>query len=282
MEAFMSLNIIDIIEKQLDAERKNRERSSHYPSDILSCRRQLYYKFKQTQQSNPITPGQLLKISCGNSLHDMLHRILKDSGLEIEAEVEFKKYIPGLNYPISGRIDNVFNDGEIKAGIEIKTSFGRGIKQIQDEKKPKIEHVAQVCCYLYFTDISRFYLVYVGRDNAYRCQFILEKQDNRIVIKTSSSESDLPYLYGEDSLSLTESGIIQKLFNVEQSVASQSIPKRDFIAAIKDGEIKDKFQKDNKEYKTKWNCQYCCWESSCWKDIVDKSKGKCFYGEEEV
>jgi hypothetical protein len=54
----------------------------------------------------------------------------------------------------------------------------------------------------------------------------------------------------------------------------------DYTAAIKDGEIRDKFQRNNVEYKTDWQCNYCDWRRKCWADKLES--GKMWHGDMEV
>ena len=39
--------------------------------------------------------------------------------------------------------------------------------------------------------------------------------------------------------------------------------------AIKDGEIKKQYQRDNIIYKSDWQCMYCGHRSLCWRDKLD-------------
>lgn len=124
------MNLIDKIDNYL-IQKEYHKRESYYPSEVNKCIRQLYYRWTEQKESNPITAGAIWKMRIGDSIHDMIHDYLKNSGLEIVPEVSFKKDI-GLKYPLSGRIDDLFidEDGEL-AGIEAKTSYGQGIINIQ-------------------------------------------------------------------------------------------------------------------------------------------------------
>lgn len=101
------------------------------------------------------------------------------------------------------------------------------------------------------SEIKRFYLIYFGRDNAYRTQFIVN-QYNKL-------EHDF-------------NNLIQRFYNLEDYVSRNILPDREFKVAIKNGEIKDKFQKDKIEYKSEWQCKYCSYKDHCWKDEIEKYK----------
>jgi hypothetical protein len=69
----------------------------------------------------------------------------------------------------------------------------------------------------------------------------------------------------------------------EATIGGEFPPDREFKAAIKDGEVKDKFQRDRVEYKGDWQCNYCDWKDECWSHHINASKsGRMFYGDEEV
>ena len=239
------MNLIDQIDNYL-IKKEYHKREAYYPSEVNKCIRQLYYKWTETKESNPITSGALWKMRIGNAIHDMIHEYLLASGMEIVPEVSFKKNI-GLKYPISGRIDDLFidKDGEL-AGIEAKTSYGRGIVEIQKSNKPKQDDLNRVIVYMACNlEIKRFYIIYFGRDNAYRTQFIIERYDKL--------EDDFNKL-------------IQRFDDLEEALKCKVIPFREFKVAIKNGEIKDKFQKDKIEYKSDWQCRYCQFMNYCWEN----------------
>lgn len=247
------MNLIDRMDKYL-LNRERRGRENHYPSDANSCTRQLYYKWKQAPESNPCEAGMLYKMEMGNSIHTLVHHFLKESGLDIKEEVAFKVDIPGLKQKISGRIDNVFIDENGKdSGIEIKTTFGRGVAEIARSRSPKLDHLTQVLIYLHCTHIDKFYLVYIGRDNAYRCQFVLEKKGDKI------------YQDGKE-IPLSFENVIDKFKRIETALESTEVPAKEYRAIIKNNEIKDKVQCKGVITKSDWQCLYCNYRNECWKE----------------
>lgn len=261
------MNLINEIDNFLLSE-ENRKRTSHYPSDIMACSRQLYLKWIEIPKSNPMNAGAIWKMKIGTAIHEQIHIWLKGAGFDIADEMKFQKRFANMKYPLSGAIDNVFLKNGIFYGVEIKTSYGAGIKQIQINETPKPEHLAQVICYLELVpEIKKFFLLYVGRDNGYRTQFIVEKADRTEKIKIIPASGNVytqEYNFRQDYLN--------KLINLEVAVDRGEIPARSFIVAIKNGEIKDKFQLDKQEYKTDWQCSYCQWRDDCWQEIIDKYK----------
>lgn len=239
------MNLINQIDEYLT--RKNdRERTSYYPSEVSKCTRQLYYKWTKCQISNEIEAGGYWKMEMGAKIHDLISNFLEDAGLEIAPEISFQKDV-GLNYPISGRIDNLFIDEDDKlAGIEVKTSYGAGIKRLQSAAQPRSEDLMQVIMYMGCNpEIDRFYLLYIGRDNAYRTQFVVDKNTNT------------PWTFDE---------LLNRFKELEDCVLTMRIPQREFEVVFKDNEIKSKYQKNNVTYKSDWQCMYCQYRDYCWED----------------
>lgn len=239
--------IIELIEKGLQKEydERTRSRTSHYPSDISACKRQLYYKWVEEPISNPITSGGLLKMRMGTATHDIIPGLLELAGLESVSEITTRLTPPTLQYPISGRIDNLFivpNTGGLGV-IEVKTSYGAGVKALQKTGKPREGDENQVLTYLYLEpSIEIGILLYIGRDNGYRTEFIIKRDDGKI-----------------------HNIIINKLRDLETKVKNRMIPDREYQVAIKNGEIVRKYQKDKVVHKSDWQCTYCGYVDTCWK-----------------
>jgi hypothetical protein len=256
------MNLIDKIDSYL-IERERKKRVSHYPSDASKCLRQLYYKWTDEKESNPIEAGGYWKMSMGNKIHDLINEFLENAGLEIVNEISVKKEIEGLKYPISGRIDNIFIDEDsTMSGIEIKSTYGAGVRAIKN-KGLKESDIFQVLIYMSLSEIKRFYVLYIGRDDGYRVQFVIDIRN------------DLFCVDGKPII-ITFKDIVFRLKLLELAIERREIPDREFKAAIKNGEIKDKFQKDKVIYKTDWQCSYCSYKNKCWKDDLEKYSSKLF------
>lgn len=189
-------DIYDVIEERW--EKKDKERTSHYPSTIMSCMRQQYWIWKKEPPTNPIEPIAKLKMQIGNVWEDFIIEMLKEK-YDMETQIAFKKDV-GLKYPISGRIDGLI-DGK---GLEIKSTFGRAISYIKS-KGIRAEHMAQVCCYLYCTDIDPIVILYFARDSGYMKEF---------------------YCYKENLKELWEE-ILERLRRLEKSL-DEGLPDREF------------------------------------------------------
>lgn len=268
------INIIDSLEKML-FRGEYRKRESHYASDVSACRRQLFYKWREGDglapvRSNPPDASALIKMEIGNKLHDMIQDIFTsdDSPLvsHFEAEVKGEYKHPDLVYPIRARADGVFiDDDKMRCGAEIKTSYGRGIAEIARTRTPKPEHVDQCIITQGVLDLDRMYLVYLGRDNSYRCQFVFEYTGDEYVGSFVWEDGNVSEVYRHNK---TWHDLIEQLVSVEAYLKSGKEPPRDFIVAIKNGEIRDSFQHQKRMYKSDWQCSYCSWRDHCWADIV--------------
>jgi hypothetical protein len=230
--------------------RESRERRGHYASDIASCMRQLYYKWTNTPESNPINPGGYWKMSMGEKIHDLVHEFLLDAGYDIINEVSGSYTHEKLALPIHYRVDNLFIDKDgMLAGLEVKTTYGAGMKMLGS--LPKSDHLAQVAVYMHVADIRRFYVLYIARDNGSRRQFLLERQIKGITVNGVLVEDPVIRAFN-------------RLITLEQHVEARKEPEREFRVAIKNGVIRDKFQKDKVIYRSDWQCMYCRWRDYCW------------------
>ena len=245
------MNLINDIDKHL-LEHEGKPKLHHYPSDAGKCTLQLWNNWHGVAVTDPIELTALWKMAMGNAIHDKIANILTKIHEELHScEVKMRADI-GLEYGLSGRMDDVLQTPEGKLGIEIKTSFGRGIVEIAKTQSPKPEHLGQIALYLKYTDIDRFKLLYIGRDNAYRTEFDFKKGDLDVT----------PYL---EQFAIAE---------------KEEKPKRELKATIVNGEFKTKFQSKKVDYKGDWQCAYCKYRTGCWKDVLAK-KGK-YIGEELI
>jgi hypothetical protein len=260
------MNLINEIDNYLierDIKRR-KTRESHYPSDINTCLRQLYYKWINEPVSDPIKPGALLKMSMGNKIHDLIYEYLEAANIEIINEISNKKSIEGLVHPISYRIDNIFIDPETNemAIIEVKTSYGIGIRNVKKLNRPREGDLKQICLYMFLENIKKGYLLYIATDDGYRTQFIINYDGRYFFCNFAGTK-------------IIADNILDKFKALEKYNNPNRItiyPPRDYKVAIKNGEIKKKFQKDKVEYKSDWQCLYCQWCTLCWKDYIKKYK----------
>jgi len=254
------MNLINKIDKWL-LEGEGRKRERHYPSDVTKCTRQLFYKWTSTKPSNPIEAGAMWKMRAGDALHEMIMEFIDHMGYEIIQETAGRQKYRILQYEISYRMDGIFIDpsNDDICGLEIKTSFGRGIKEIQKKQEPKQSDIAQVIMYMELEHFDRFYLFYFGRDNAYRTQFEFIRKADGIYYNNKKSV-------------ITFDQLLDKLNLIEYYVDNNKLPEREFKVAIKNGEIKDKFQKNNIMYSSPWQCRYCSYANHCWKEDLETYK----------
>jgi hypothetical protein len=250
------MNLINRIDNYLVKSRKEYKRERHYPSDISACVRQLFYKWKNEKPTNPIDATGYWKMGMGNKIHDLVNEFLDSEGMEIINEIANRKKLDFLKHEISYRIDNLFidEDGELSI-IEIKTTYGNGVKWIKDSGMPKESDLMQVMCYMYLEKIPRAYLLYVGRDNAYRCQFKIDIRGDRLCANGRG-------------VHIKFRDIFNKLILLERHLEDNSIPDRCYRAVVKNGDIKDKIQYKKEIYKTDWQCSYCQWKDTCWEECM--------------
>lgn len=269
------MNIINSFDDFL-LQSETREKRTHNPSDLTACLRQLYYKWNGVEKSNPPTAGNIIKMQFGNLAEELLvpwldNEVHKGHIQGYEQQVEVWSNEPDLEIQLHGYQDFVLTrpDG-VKVGLECKSSFGQGIKYIQSTGKPKPEHLVQCYAYMKYGEPKEYWLFYIGRDNGYRTCFYLRYNNGAMSCDGEPVDIDWDYYIGRMQLS-------------ESTIDGEFPPGREFKAAIKDGEVRAKFQRNNKEYKSDWQCNYCDWRDKCWQPLIDNSKnGTMYYGEEVV
>lgn len=236
--------------------RESRERRGHYASDIAACLRQLYYKWKAIPETNPIEPAGYWKMSMGEKIHTLVHEFLVEAGYDIINEVAGTYTHEKLSLPIHYRVDNLFidQDGAL-AGLEVKTTYGAGMKMLGAQPKP--EHLAQVAVYMHVAQIKRFYILYIARDSGWRKQYLLEQKEQGLTINGLLVANPCETAF-------------HRLAILEQHIKTDSEPDREFRAAIKNGLIKTKYQKEKVIYKSDWQCLYCRWRELCWQEEIKK------------
>ena len=269
------MNIINSFDDYLLAG-ENYKKRTHNPSDLTSCLRQLYYKWNAVEKSNPPTAGNIIKMRFGNLAEELLVGWL-DSEVESGAiksydqQVEVWSHEEDLEIQLHGYQDFILTrKDDTIVGVECKSSFGRGIVEIQRTGKPKPDHLVQCYCYMKYGEAKEYWLFYIGRDNGYRTSFHLTYKDD--VMYVDGTEYPVDWTRYMKRMQLSEA-----------TIGGEIAPEREFKAAIKDGEIKAKYQRNNVEYKSDWQCIYCDWKDHCYKPLIEESKsGKMFFGEDEV
>jgi hypothetical protein len=69
----------------------------------------------------------------------------------------------------------------------------------------------------------------------------------------------------------------------ESTIGGELPPEREFKAAIKEGNPKYRYQRNNVTYSSDYQCMYCDWLNHCWKPLIEDSKnGTMYYGDEVV
>ena len=251
--------------------RENWDQKSHHPSGATACRRQMYWGWTGEPESDPVTPGGALKMAFGSAA-ELIYAKALDWQIEqnivnhYEREESVKTNVSGLEYPISGRIDFIVTPTDGSAfGVEMKSSFGRGIVEIQKTKRPKPEHLIQVYPYMLYSRWQEFRLIYLARDNGYRTEFILKLDGENVLVQWFFPDGNIAdgvvYEVKWDTF-------LEKFAYIEKCVVDKTLPDRDFIVAIKNGEIKDKYAYQKTDYKSDWQCRYCRFQTRCWSELL--------------
>lgn len=236
------MNLIQIMNNQI-LESESKPKTSHWPSEVEDCKRKIWYKWKSTKETNPMEPGALFKTRMGRAVELLVNELLTGAGIKLKEQIRGEYSHPALKHKITYYMDNTFIEGGNSVGVEVKSTYGRGVSSVKTEG-PKNEHISQCQLYMGMEEIDKFYLLYFARDNGDRWQFEIQFNQNHF------------------------NKCIEK-FNKIESLLEKDVPERDFIAPIKNGEIKP-FQKNNIKYNGDWQCRYCQFRNLCWSEELKK------------
>lgn len=263
------VNIIDLFDKQLmdDNNKRGKDYSytSHHPSSFTKCMRQVWYKWKKVPESDPSTAAGLIRMGLGNSAHYWIQQVFFKI-FPAMREVLFYKEVPELKYPIRGYADNIFcmPKENLVFGAEYKTSYGRGIKHIQETKMPREDAMNQSFLYLSLPlaspmlpdYLTSYYLMYLGRDDAYRTGFWLTRKGKEYFVNNKLVDWDI-------------TKVVPRFKLLEDYLTDDVLPPREFKMEFKTrkGEVSiNKAQSD-------WQCLYCQYAKECYGIKTEEGNG---------
>jgi hypothetical protein len=259
----------------------NREKGKpkgHYPSSAYKCTRQQWYSWKEVPTSNPISAAGALRMFFGKAKHEGFTNILKEMQMDMIDEVNDTKHFDGLKYPIRYRVDHLRKDANIGiAGGEVKSTFGRGVVQIQETGKPRDHDIPQIVTYAKCSEIYGWNLIYFGTDTAYYTEFLCayDPEDDAFhAVQQKNGETYTHHIYPGFA------EVYDRFKAVEIAIKLDNPPARPYQLCIKNGEAKTKFQHNRMEYKSHWFCSYCDWRDHCWAEYL--AKDGIWYGEERI
>lgn len=161
-----------------------RVRQAHFPSDLTDCMRKRWYNFKGYSETDDFTFQSKCTLALGSLFDDLIVKMSMRARVYVEDELSFGFNIPGLKYPVSGRIDIVIEEpdgsyvpAEVKTtksssfyDQEYKWANGKGKSFFPGAvSEPKLAHVVQVMTYIYKLGVPYGYLIYFCKDNSDMC-----------------------------------------------------------------------------------------------------------------
>lgn len=253
-----------------------------------ACHRAEWYRNRDVEVTNPMTPENARKAYWGNYLAEAEMDLYRQLGIYITHEK--KLWIP--EYFISGRIDCFVRNpdswkgeeligtgrplrrGEV-VGVEHKSTWQYGAKVTIDVKAgqkpwPKWEHIIQCAIYHWFyRSFAQYWqLVYMSRDTG-RCRShnIVVLDDDRISVNA-------------EIVPFTIQHIFVRLTKLGKDLQLEEPPGRDFRLVFDKVELghhadageftandTEKIKKNHKVLKGDWQCKWCRWASHCWEGV---------------
>lgn len=261
------MNLVDTLYNHFQSVERPREKQAHItfaPSYLSDCARKIFYSKTAVAPSNPPDLPALLKMHMGKVQHTEIQKILNELGaLESFEEAKRIEY-QGLTFNYF--YDGILNVDGLRYIMEIKTIYGAGFEAVRES--PKDEHIIQALSYMVFEKIPQAIILYIGRDNGYMVQHEL-KAENKIL-----------FINGKETDYLKKwSDRIQRMKLMKDHIEQGLLPERDFTIVMKNskGVISEQFQKDNKKYKSDWQCSYCSFKDLCWKEEIEQMANHNFF-----
>jgi len=259
-------------------EQREYEHYSISPSGLENCSRQLCYKYNNVEKTNIPPPENQAKMEMGTILHDWFTGLIEGV---VEAEVlhEVEKWGFTWRYKIdavTSEMDDNFNEERVIN--EIKTVPAFSFKNF-DTKLDTKSHLRQIQIYMLLEEVKHGRLIYLNRDNgkwlawdlylvdAEKLHFKILKNDNANGSAIAGFQEYMPL-----------DTILKKHQDISLAVDKDILLPRQFEMHCKmvNGELKEKFTSNGKQYKSNWQCSYCDWKDKCWNLREFKESGEEF------
>lgn len=271
-------NFLRILEEVLDQEDKDYKKSHEYsyrhnPSSAMAnssgkrvgaCMRAVWYKAKQTDESNPRPLTAKLAAGFGNAIHSWFAaKLQKSKKLAVVPEAPGRVTVDDLSKEISFRLDGLITHRGELGGLELKTVTYYKMKSMMEKQEYGVfgKDLLQIITYFATNEaLNWFGLVYLCRDTGQSSEFHIWKQDEKMYIKCITGDNSAKEITG---LSFPE--IHKQWKALEKHIDEDTIPKRDFRVVFKDdGSITDQRMKAGYKYTSDKECLYCSWRTLCW------------------
>lgn len=204
------------------------------------CRRQLYYKVKTPELSEPLPPDVRMKFLIGDILEETLLYLAKEAGHDVQCEQDEVEL-----HGVKGHIDAVI-DGMV---VDTKSASSMSFLKFQDgltEERDSFGYLTQLRSYVE-----------------------AKKDDDRVKYKDTGAFFVIDKTLGKICLD------IHRFFpyNSEKFVADRKKLLADFVPPLRDYEPEDEGKSGNKKLGT--YCSYCSFKKECYPALraFDYSKG---------
>lgn len=230
------------------------------PSGLTTCARQLYYKYNNIPQSDPIDPSSLAKMEMGTVLHDWFIGLMENV-VESEDLHEVNRFGFDWRY----KLDAVTEENGERVINEVKTVPEFSYKMAKDKLDTE-SHVRQIQIYMILENCPKGRLIYLNRSSgewmAY--DFFMEENYNFRILKHKHANGT-PVVAYQNQFPINT--IMDKHLMVKQSIEQAILPKREYQMFGKNinGEMKTQYTLNGQSYRSDWQCKYCNWRSKCWK-----------------
>jgi len=188
--------LTEIIKSHLLEEDKNhREKTSFWASEAETNVFDIYHRWMGTPPTNPIEPEKLVMFQAAKMIEvALVDRIKKSTTFLVPIDSsQHRVEMEREGVPVTGYIDAVIEENNVKVPIEVKTIYGDYQARELTACKPKTSYLKQLAIYMDFLDVDRGILFYMDRGTGNTWEFELKR--NGTVFTCFSISFDITDVY---------------------------------------------------------------------------------------
>lgn len=280
--------LIDLIDNHLVTPESEREKLSHWPSEASAiingqiegrCLRAQWYRWKGVEPTNRPQAKSVWTWRIGDAFELVVRQALIDLGLGNAQGAKIKWQPPGLEHPVTGKLDNIANLNGDLVGVEVKSTYSYGFRAIK-EHGPKMSWLLQQFIYLkaLVGSVDEFRTLAFDRETMFRPEYrvFLEETEWGSGVVVTDTLTNQVWRYPD-----LQAKIISRWRKLEHWLGAESPPPCDFQHEYTATQWEERYQQylDTSRAKKKqtfkawrkkkrdgdWQCdpQYCSWANKC-------------------
>lgn len=217
-------------------------------SQSWTCPRAVAFEVAGIPESNSPDDATLIAFRLGHSMHELIQDAMHAfwPGFAAEVQVDCRP----LGFDLSGHADGVYELGDDKVVLEIKSTNSFAFKLAKKADAPKVEHVTQAAMYAIGLGADQIHMVYVAKEGSYR--------DGVKPGQLLEWRYRLDDLFDGETVEQIGTAELWRLQRVWERVKAGEVPERDVPGH---GPVWDPPSYQGKG--DPWNCRYCRYRDVC-------------------